>query len=122
ALLRALGEDPSDPAAAVASMRETDPLLAIFFEPMLGVSFTPTRISASEKVNVIPSRAELRIDCRTPPGLGEQEVRAGIAEVLGEDGFRVEFTEEVMGNRSPTDTELMRHISEWIAREDPGAR
>ncbi len=57
------------------------------FEPMLGVTFTPTRITASEKINVIPSRAELKVDCRVPPGLGEQEVREGIAEVLGEDGF-----------------------------------
>ena len=38
---------------------EADPRLAIMFEPMLGVTFTPTRISASEKINVIPSRAEL---------------------------------------------------------------
>ena len=69
-LLRGLGEDPEDPAAAIAHLRAADPRLAIMFEPMLGVTFTPTRISASEKVNVIPSRAELRIDCRTPPGSG----------------------------------------------------
>ena len=75
------------------------------FEPMLGVTFTPTRISASEKINVIPSRAELKVDCRVPPGLGEQEVRQGIAEVLGEeDGFRIEFTERVVGNRSPMES------------------
>ena len=41
------------------------------FEPMLGVTFAPTRISASEKINVIPSRAVLKVDCRVPPGLGE---------------------------------------------------
>jgi len=41
-------------------------------------------IRASQKINVIPSRAELKVDCRVPPGLGEQEVRRGIAEVLGE--------------------------------------
>ena len=55
------------------------------FEPMLGVTFTPTRIRASEKINVIPSSAELKVDCRVPPGLGEEEVRRGIAEVLGPD-------------------------------------
>ena len=42
---------------------------AVLVEPMLGVTFAPTRISASEKINVIPSRAELRVDCRTPPGM-----------------------------------------------------
>jgi acetylornithine deacetylase/succinyl-diaminopimelate desuccinylase-like protein len=120
-LLSGIGEDPEDPAAAIARLRAAEPRLAIMFEPMLGVTFAPTRISASEKVNVIPSRAELRIDCRVPPGLGEQEVRAGIAEVLGENGFRVDFTERVVGNRSPIRSVLMEHISEWVSEQDPGA-
>jgi acetylornithine deacetylase/succinyl-diaminopimelate desuccinylase-like protein len=94
------------------------------FAPMLGVTFTPTRISASEKINVIPSRAELKVDCRVPPGLGEQEVRDGIAEVLGEenDTWRIEFTERVVGNRSPVASQLMDTISAWIAERDPGAQ
>ncbi len=121
ALLRGLGEDPGDPAGAIARVRAADPRLAVMFEPMLGVTFTPTRISASEKINVIPSRAELRVDCRVPPGLGEEEVRKGIAEVLGENGFRVDFTERVRGNRSPMRTPLMDEISRWIAERDPGA-
>jgi acetylornithine deacetylase/succinyl-diaminopimelate desuccinylase-like protein len=120
-LLRGLGEDPEDPAAAIARLRAFDPLLAVMFEPMLGVTFTPTRISASEKVNVIPSRAELKVDCRVPPGMGELEVREGIAEVLGEDGFAIEFSERVSGNRSPTDSPLMAHISRWLAEQEPGA-
>jgi acetylornithine deacetylase/succinyl-diaminopimelate desuccinylase-like protein len=88
---------------------------------MFGVTFTPTRIKASEKINVIPSRAEMKVDCRVPPGLGEEEVRAGIREVLGEEGFRIEFSERVVGNRSPLDSELMDTISSWIAEQDPGA-
>jgi acetylornithine deacetylase/succinyl-diaminopimelate desuccinylase-like protein len=120
-LLRGLGEDPEDPAGAIAHLRAADPRLAVLFEPMLGVTFAPTRISASEKVNVIPSRAELRVDCRVPPGLGEQEVREGIAEVLGADGFRIEFTERVVGNRSPMHSALMEHISEWTREQDPGS-
>jgi acetylornithine deacetylase/succinyl-diaminopimelate desuccinylase-like protein len=121
ACLRALGEDPEDPSAAVAHLRASDPLLATYFEPMLGVTFTPTRIRASEKINVIPSRAELRVDCRVPPGLGEGEVRAGIAEVLGEGAYEIEFAERVAGNRSPTSSALFEEISSWIAARDPGA-
>ena len=111
AFLEGIGEDPADPAGSIARLREADPRLAIMFEPMLGVTFTPTRISASEKVNVIPSRAELKVDCRVPPGLGEQEVLADVAEVLGAPGedWRLEFSERVVGNRSPIATELMRH-------------
>jgi acetylornithine deacetylase/succinyl-diaminopimelate desuccinylase-like protein len=121
AMLSGIGEDPGDPAASVAHLRADDELLATMFEPMLGVTFTPTRIKASEKINVIPSRVELKVDCRVPPGLGEEQVRRGIAEVLGEDGFRVEFTERVAGNRSPIESQLMSAIERWISARDPGA-
>ncbi len=130
AFLRGIGEDPEDPAAAVANLLAADPRLARMFEPMLGVTFAPTRISASEKINVIPSRAELKVDCRVPPGLGEAEVLRGIEEVLGPthpthpthpDGFRIEFTEQVVGNRSPMRSPLMDAISDWVAAHDPGA-
>jgi acetylornithine deacetylase/succinyl-diaminopimelate desuccinylase-like protein len=124
ALLRALGEQPQDPAGAVQRMRAEDPRLAAMLEPVLGVSLTPTKISASEKINVIPSAAQLQVDCRVPPGLGEAEVRAAIAEVLGderEDGFEVEFTERISGNSSPASSPLMDAISDWIAEHDPGA-
>jgi acetylornithine deacetylase/succinyl-diaminopimelate desuccinylase-like protein len=59
-----------------------------------------------------------------PPGLGEAEVRKGIAEVLGAEtpgGFRIEFTERMAGNRSPIDSSLMDTISAWISEHDPGA-
>jgi acetylornithine deacetylase/succinyl-diaminopimelate desuccinylase-like protein len=145
AFLRGIGEDPADPAGAVANLFAADPRLASMFEPMLGVTFAPTRIRASEKINVIPSRAEVKVDCRVPPGLGEAEVLRGIEEVLGpaqptpqgRDGvfdapaqtgargptpaFGVEFTERVTGNRSPADSPLMDAISGWIAEHDPGA-
>ena len=74
---------PEDPKRAVAKLGAADERLVTMFEPMLGVTFTPTRIRASEKINVIPSSAELKVDCRVPPGLGEVQVRRGIAEVLG---------------------------------------
>ena len=125
AFLEGIGEDPADPEASIARLAEADRRLAIMFEPMFGVTFTPTRISASEKINVIPSRAELKVDCRVPPGLGEAEVLADIREVLGppeEGGWQLEFSEQVVGNRSPIAGELMDTISAWVAERDPGAR
>jgi acetylornithine deacetylase/succinyl-diaminopimelate desuccinylase-like protein len=124
AFLRGLGEDPEDLDGSLQRLRAADPRLATMFEPMFGVTFTPTQITASEKINVIPNRAELKVDCRVPPGLGEREVRAGIAEVLGdEDGadWRIEFTEKVIGNRSPVSSQLMDTISAWVGEQDPGA-
>jgi acetylornithine deacetylase/succinyl-diaminopimelate desuccinylase-like protein len=125
AFLRGIGEDPDDPQGSLARLRAADARLATMFEPMLGVTFTPTRISASEKINVIPSRAELKVDCRVPPGLGEPEVREGIAEVLGDEHaseWRIAFSERVIGNRSPMRSQLMDTISAWIAEHDPGAQ
>ncbi len=103
-------------------LRERDPILAMLVEPMLGVTLAPTVISASEKINVIPSSAELQVDCRVPPGLGEEHALRRIHEVLGEDGYSVEFSERVIGNSSPVDTPLMDAIRGWVEREDPGAR
>jgi acetylornithine deacetylase/succinyl-diaminopimelate desuccinylase-like protein len=123
ALLSTLvGDGGEDLEAAVERLRERDPFLALLVEPTLGVSVTPTRISASEKINVIPSRAELQVDCRVPPGMGEEETLARIEEVLGTDGYRLEFHEKVVGNRSPVESPLVEAIAAWIEEQDPGAR
>jgi acetylornithine deacetylase/succinyl-diaminopimelate desuccinylase-like protein len=117
-----LGEElDGDPLPAVERLRESDPLLALLIEPTLGVSVTPTRIRASEKINVIPSRAELDVDCRVPPGLDEDAVLERVREVLGSDGYRLEFLERVGGNRSPLDSPMVEAIDGWLEEEDPGA-
>jgi acetylornithine deacetylase/succinyl-diaminopimelate desuccinylase-like protein len=123
ALLQGLGEDPSDPARALERIASRDPALLVLLEPMLSVTLAPTMISASEKINVIPSHAELRVDCRVPPGLGEESARRRIAEVLGDqtDDLSFEFTETVIGNESSPQTPLMQTIDRWVKATDPGA-
>jgi acetylornithine deacetylase/succinyl-diaminopimelate desuccinylase-like protein len=122
ALFEALGLDPTDPEAALRVVEERDPRVAILLEPMLGVTLTPTMIRASEKINVIPSRAELKVDCRVPPEFGEEHARQRIEDVLGADGYEVRFDETVVGNRSPIDSPLMDRIRDFVEREDPGAQ
>ncbi len=123
ALLRKLGYDPEDPARALAALAQREPALLIFIEPMLGVTLTPTMAQASEKVNVIPSRASLKIDCRVPPGLGEETARERITQALGKTaaGLEIAFNDTVVGNASPPDTPLMGAIDRWVATHDPGA-
>jgi acetylornithine deacetylase/succinyl-diaminopimelate desuccinylase-like protein len=123
ALLEGLGYDAGDPADAVRQIADHEPALLTFVEPMLGVTLTPTMAHASDKVNVIPSRATLKIDCRVPPGLGEETARARIREVLGEpeEHLRIEFTETVTGNQSALQTPLMEAIGRWVGEHDPGA-
>jgi acetylornithine deacetylase/succinyl-diaminopimelate desuccinylase-like protein len=149
AFLRGVGEDESDPAAALARLEQIDPRLLQLLEPMFGVSFAPTKVSASEKINVIPSKAELRVDCRVPPGLGEAETKQAIEQVLGgleglavefeganddaanghagavpraQGGLRIDFTERITGNRSPIVSPLMDALGSWISANDPGAK
>jgi acetylornithine deacetylase/succinyl-diaminopimelate desuccinylase-like protein len=123
ALLKGLGEDDGDPGAALRRIGATSPPLLIFFEPMLGVTMTPTMVHASDKINVIPSRASLKVDCRVPPGLGEDAARARIDEVLAGHGdeLEIEFNETVVGNQSPLDTSLMSAIDGWVRAQEPGA-
>ena len=116
-----LGED-GDAAAAYAALEAKDPVLAMLVEPMLGVTLVPTRITASEKINVIPARAELKVDCRVPPGLVREDAERRIHEILGGEGYRIEFTENVVGNASAVESALMDSIRGWLGREDPGAR
>jgi acetylornithine deacetylase/succinyl-diaminopimelate desuccinylase-like protein len=120
-LLSALGLDPSDLSAALAELEADAPAVAVLLEPMTGVTLTPTMISASEKINVVPSHARLEVDCRVPPELGEEAARAAIRTAIGDDGYELRFHGEVVGNRSPSDTPLMDSIRRFVEREDPGA-
>src|SRR4051794_29377654 len=110
-----------DPDTAVSDLEAADPRLAILFEPTLGVTFTPTMVSASEKINVIPARAKLKVDCRVPPGLGEDHVRGRLREAVGENGYELSFDETVVGNASPLESDLMDHIRAFVSDVDPGA-
>ncbi len=124
ALLHSLGADPGQPSEALARIEAENPALRTLLEPMFGVTLTPTMTNASTKINVIPSRAQVRIDCRVPPGLGEDAVRRRVDQVLGPvtGEMTVDFTEQVIGNSSPVKGELMTAIGDWISEQDPGAR
>ena len=91
---------------------------------MLTVTLAPTVVQASEKINVIPARAWLKVDCRVPPGMGGELALRRLHEVLGDaaDDLEIEFTEQVYGYMSSPRTEVMSAIDEWIGSAEPGAR
>jgi acetylornithine deacetylase/succinyl-diaminopimelate desuccinylase-like protein len=122
ALLEGLGEDPQDPQAALDKVTEIEPRLAPLIDAALRVTFAPTIVSAGEKINVIPARAELRVDCRVPPGMGEDVALARIHEVLdGVGDVELDFTEAIVGNCSPVASPLMDAIGGWLAEQDDRA-
>lgn len=62
-------------------------------------------------------------DCRALPGQGEDELRAHVSSVLGEDfPYELELLEPLTGgSESPVDTPLYRACEEFVAERLPGA-
>jgi acetylornithine deacetylase/succinyl-diaminopimelate desuccinylase-like protein len=126
ALLEALLGEPftgeEGVRAGLERLRAEQPAIADFLvEPMLSVTLAPTIAEGGKKANVIPSEAEALIDCRVPPGYGEDEALAELRALIGEGDYSVEFSEAVVGNSSPLDSPLADAIREWIDELDPGA-
>ena len=124
AMVAGLGEDPTDLVGAIRRLTAKTPLLRLALEPQLAVTMTPTVIEASEKINVIPARASVKVDTRVPPGLGADVALSRMRELLGDaaQGIELEFTEQVLGYASPIDTPLMTAIDGWITDHVPGAK
>jgi acetylornithine deacetylase/succinyl-diaminopimelate desuccinylase-like protein len=121
-LERLLDEPLGDLDAALQRVREGDSVLAnLLAEPMLGITLTPTMAHASDKENVIPSRAEVLVDCRVPPGIEEEAVRERVVSVLGDGEYEIDFIESVVGNRSDYSGPLAEAIEAWLGEVEPGA-
>jgi acetylornithine deacetylase/succinyl-diaminopimelate desuccinylase-like protein len=109
--------------AGLERLRADQPLLADYLvEPMLGVTLTPTIAESGKKANVIPSEAEALIDCRVPPGYGQDEALRQLAALIGDGDYSVEFSEAVVGNSSPMESPLADAIRAWLGEVDPGAQ
>jgi len=122
-LERLLGHAPVDLDAALAEVAAGAPLVAkLMADPMLGVTLAPTMASASNRENVIPSRAELVVDCRTPPGMTGDEALERINAILGEGDWRIEFNDPVVGNRSDYKGPLAEALEEWAEIVEPGSQ
>ena len=122
-LERLLGRVPDDLDAALAEVEAGDPLLAkLLADPMLGVTLAPTMAKASSRENVIPSKAEIVVDCRCPPGMTGDEALERIRGVIGEGEWEVEFNDPVVGNRSDYGGPLAEAIEEWVDSIEPGAK
>jgi acetylornithine deacetylase/succinyl-diaminopimelate desuccinylase-like protein len=118
-----LGEEP-DPSTALARVREADPAAVPILEPLLGMTFSPTMISASEKRNVIPGLCELTVDCRLLPGQTRADVELLVRSLLGtEVDYELEWIEALEGGtRSPLETPLWAAVQAFVDEVDSGAR
>jgi acetylornithine deacetylase/succinyl-diaminopimelate desuccinylase-like protein len=119
-----VGAEIDDVEQALDRVRAIDPRLADQLDPTLHVTISPTMIRASAKENVIPSRCTVQVDCRVPPGLGADHVRRRLAELIGSEhngGYRLEFTDDIVGNSSPLGGPLAGALRDFAERTDPDA-
>jgi acetylornithine deacetylase/succinyl-diaminopimelate desuccinylase-like protein len=116
------GEAPPVADEVLERAEEIHPLAAELIEPQLGMTFSPTMITASKTRNVIPSLVEVTVDCRLLPGQTQEEAERVIRDVLGEGDYELEWLLAHGGTRSPTDTPLWEAIESWVSENDPGAR
>ena len=122
ALLEALGEDPDDPAAALERVAGIEPRLAPMLDAALRVTFAPTIVSRRREDQRHPGARRAARRLPRPAGDGRGRRAARVREVLGDDGYELEFTEEVVGNRSPVESPLMDAIGGWVGEHDPRRR
>lgn len=117
--------DPATARAALVELHGRDELTARLLEPHYGLTFSPTIVhSSSEAINVFPERVVVTVDCRTPAGRGEDEVRLEVGRALArlEAPWELEFVGSVMGNASADPSPLSAAIDRVMERFVPGAR
>jgi acetylornithine deacetylase/succinyl-diaminopimelate desuccinylase-like protein len=116
-----LGEAPG-PDELEQAVAALPPALRAQVEPIVGLAISPTIISASTSVNVIPGLCEVICDCRLLPGETPADVEPLIRAALGDDGYELEWLEAIGGTRSELRTPLWDAAESFVAAEDPGAR
>lgn len=122
------------PDEMVATLLDAGRLEAFLAEAPLGearmfhacthTTFAPTILKAGVKTNMIPDSAELQVDVRTLPGHGATEVRAMLAEALGDLWDRVDVVAdaESLASTSRPDGRVIDAIGRVTANIVPGAR
>jgi acetylornithine deacetylase/succinyl-diaminopimelate desuccinylase-like protein len=121
-LLEAIGgRVPARAEDVLAFARSLDPLVGELVQPLIGPTFAPTMIAASQKRNVIPALCEVTVDSRLLPGSPPAEQLELVRAVLGPGDFDLEPIEAQGGTRSPIGGPLWDAVASFVAEEEPGA-
>jgi len=115
------GAPPDDAEQVLEVARAVDPLAAELVEPLVGMTVSPTMITASQKRNVIPALCDVTVDCRLLPGQTQDEAEEVLRGLLGEGDYELEWMEGIGGTRSPMEGSLWEAIGSWVAETEPEA-
>ncbi len=85
-------------------------------------TISPTGLSGSRKVNVIPSQAEIICDGRILPGQTVGSFLAELNAVLSGEDFEIEVMNQGEPCEFSADTPLFQTISDVIQKNDPGCK
>ena len=115
------GKKPSSPADALESAHAISQSFAEMVEPLLSMTLSPTKITASQKRNVIPAVCDVTVDSRLLPGMRPDDQQAIVREVLGDGDYELQVLEAHGGTRSAIDTPLWNAVESWVRDTDPEA-
>ncbi|MEW6775716.1 MAG: M20/M25/M40 family metallo-hydrolase [Bdellovibrionota bacterium] len=99
-------------------LEKTNLSQAISLNAMVRNTASPTGLTGSKKVNVIPSKASVQVDGRMIPGESVESFLEEIQRVVGRD-LKVSILDQHPGNVFETKTELYDAICGTLRRHDP---
>ena len=80
-----------------------------------------TRLSGSEKINVVPTEATLELDCRLLPDQDPEAFIDDLAVVISDPAVEIETLMSFTPASTAADTVLYRDIERGVAERHPGA-
>jgi len=89
-----------------------------FLRALTTNTVSATILEAGSKVNVIPSSADVALDCRLVPGQTQQDVIREIKAITG-DGVELEVIRSMGGAEFPTDTPFYKLMEAATRKMDP---
>jgi len=112
-----------DLEAQIAQAKELHPALSGVIGPLFSTTIAPTRLHASDALNVLPARAAVDCDCRLLPGTSAEELLAEFADALGTDlPYELEVLDRPMGgSASPLESPVVAACDSFLAAHDPDA-
>ncbi len=119
-LVGPVGADPDDAIARAVALH---PALRELVGPLFSTTIAPTQLRGADAPNVLPGRASVDCDCRVLPGTSEAELRAELAEALGDDlPYELDVVYPLTGGTiSDIDTPLWRACVAFVTDHDPDA-
>jgi acetylornithine deacetylase/succinyl-diaminopimelate desuccinylase-like protein len=116
--LRAVLAGATDLDSPAVSRLTADPL----YNAELRTTCVATMLEGGSAINALPQLASAKVNCRTMPGEGADEVRATLERVLADGAIAVtQLGEPTMSAPSPLSDEIMGPITKLSAEFFPGA-